>query len=71
MPALRPFTLPELYALVTLSARIRRDVDAALADALDRVAAGDDSALAAVHDRLNVLGRFPEADRIRRLAGRE
>jgi hypothetical protein len=40
------------------------------AERLLRVADGDDSALPAVHDRLNVLSNFDGADRIRRLVGK-
>lgn len=71
MIPLRRLTVLERISLQLAAGRIRREVDVALADALDHVAAGDDAALADVHDRLNVIGRPEDADRIRRLLGME
>jgi hypothetical protein len=65
----RPLTLAERIAFTLAATRVRDEVDIELGELLLRVADGDDSALAAVHDRLNVLGNFEGADRIRRLVG--
>lgn len=63
----RKFTFTERIQVILLAARIRDEVDNELGQLLMRVADGDDVALAEAHDRLNVLGRFEGADRIRRL----
>ncbi len=41
--------------------------DAEMREACYRIANGDDTAHAIVHDRLNVLGHFEGADQIRKL----
>ena len=63
----RDFTAAERLLFLAHAARVRDEVDAELGGLLLRVADGDDEALAAVHDRANVLGRHDIADRIRRL----
>lgn len=63
---MRPFTLDEWFRFSLAAVRVRDEVDAELGELMLRVAGGDDS-LAAVHDRLNVLGHFEGADRIRRI----
>ncbi len=63
----RPFTLAESVALIRLSVIISRDVDAELGALLSRLAGGDDTALPALHDRANIIGRPEIADGIRRL----
>jgi hypothetical protein len=67
----RPFTFEEWFRFTLAAARVREEVDQELGDLLLRVADGDDTALALVHDRLTVLGDFDGADRIRRLITEE
>jgi hypothetical protein len=63
----RRFTLEEKLHLVIVASKVQETIDKELGDALLRIADGDDSAFAAVHDRLNVMGNFADADRIRKL----
>jgi uncharacterized NAD(P)/FAD-binding protein YdhS len=63
----RQFTFDEWFRFSRAAARVRDEVNAELGELLLRVSKGDDSALADVHDRLNVLGNFAGADQIRRL----
>lgn len=63
----RKFTFSEWVCFALAASRVRDEVDRELGELLLRVADGEDDALAAVHDRLNVLGDFAGADRIRRL----
>jgi len=63
----RDFTFAESCWFTLAATRVRDEVDAELGNLLLRVARGDDSALPAVHDRMNVIGRFDGADRLRRL----
>lgn len=63
----RPFTLDELCRFTLAATRVRDEVDRELGELLLRVAAGDDDALALAHDRLNVVGRFEQADKLREI----
>lgn len=63
----RKFTFEEWFWFTLAAARVRDEVDEELGKLLLRVSQGDDSALALAHDRLNVIGRFDGADRIRRI----
>lgn len=63
----RKFTFEERVSLILAAARVRDEVDAELGALLLRVAQSEDEALSLVHDRLNVIGRFEGADRIRKL----
>lgn len=67
----RPFT--EWLKLQLLAVRIREEIDVLLGEALLEANNGNDPvAWGRVHDRLNVLGDFTGADRIRELfAGEE
>jgi|HubBroStandDraft_4_1064222.scaffolds.fasta_scaffold00029_5 hypothetical protein len=62
----RQFTLDEYFAWVLCAARVRDKVDRELG-LLMLAAADDDSQWPAVHDRLNVIGDFKGADRLRRI----
>jgi hypothetical protein len=63
----RPFTLGECIRMAQLSAAVRREGNPELASLIERLASGDDSALPAFHDELNVLGRHDLADALRKL----
>lgn len=63
----RKFTFEEWFAFTLAAARVEKEVDAELGRLLLKISGGDDSAIAAVHDRLNVIGNFAGADRIRKL----
>lgn len=63
----RPFTLRESLRLIQLACVVRRDGNPELADLMERLAGGDDTALPAFHDCLNVLGRYELADRLRKM----
>lgn len=63
---MRPLTHLERLSL-TLAAIQVRDIDEQLAQLLQQIADGDDAAYPAVYDRLNMLGRFDLADRLKRL----
>lgn len=67
----RKFTLDEKLWLVLIASKVQVRIDQELGDALLAIADGDDSAFAKVHDRLNVLGEFDDADRIRKLVSEE
>lgn len=64
---LRAFTLDERVRFVLAAARVRDEVDRELGLLLLAVARGDDSALAAVSDRLLEMGDDVRAERVRRL----
>jgi hypothetical protein len=64
---LKPWRFDDWFRFTLAAALVREQVDRELGDLLLAVSAGDDSKLAAVHDRLNVLGRFDDADKIRKI----
>lgn len=64
---MRPFTFPEWFRFTLAAARVRDTVDRDLGLLLLRVASGDDTALVPASDRLEELGDFAGAGRIRRL----
>jgi hypothetical protein len=66
---LRRLALNESITLAILAARIREKTDPTLADLIDQVAAGDDSAMVPAVDRLIELGREELAARLKALVG--
>lgn len=63
----RRFTLAESVHLIGLALRVQREIDHDLGELYLRLAGGDDSVLPAIHDKLNILGRHDEADKLRRI----
>jgi hypothetical protein len=59
----------ERLLLLLIAARIRREVDDTLADLVEQVVGGDDSALVPATDRLRELGMEADADRLASLCG--
>lgn len=66
---LRKLTLAESVGLMLLAGRIRDEVDATLAELVERCAGGDDAALVPAVDRLHELGRDDQAARLKKLLG--
>jgi hypothetical protein len=67
MPHLLPVNSFDRLRLLMLASRIRHEVDAEMAVAVERIANGDDGAHAQLHDRAHVIVRPDLADRIRRI----
>lgn len=67
----RKFTFDEWFWFTLAAGRVKDEVDAELGELLLRVSRGDDSALSLVHDRMNVIGRFDGADKIRQIVCEE
>jgi hypothetical protein len=63
----RKFTFAEWAQFTLAAGRVRDEVDRELGELLLRVSSGDDDALALAHDRLNVLGDFAGADKLRKI----
>ncbi len=63
----RRFTDREAARMVVLAAQIGDTIDAELGRLLACLALGSDEVLPQIHDRLNVLGRFEGADRLRKI----
>jgi hypothetical protein len=68
---LRKLTFEESCNLLLLAGRLRKEVDGTLADLVERVVAGDDTALVPMADRLIELGRPEMAERLKTLLTEE
>lgn len=64
---MRRLGLMERINLSLLADRIEKEVDATAAGLVRRVAAGDDTALVPLVDRLKEVGREDDAERLKKL----
>lgn len=65
---MRRLTLREVIALSVIAAQVRHEVDPTLADLINEVAEGRESALVPAVDRLLELGRDDQAERLKKIA---
>lgn len=64
---MRKLTLGEKITLTVLACQMRETVDVTAGDLVDRIAAGDDTALIGLVDRLKDIGREEQAERLKAL----